>query len=397
MCIVATLSATVKAFWGDQLRFLQDNGFEITIVASLKEGMEPFQEGFPENVKIIYVKMSRTVKPIEDVMAIKKIAAVLREGKFDLVQYVTPKGAMFGSISSRFAKVPVRLYLMWGLYYTTQSGLKRCFFKYIEKLVCRLSTAIAPDSKGNLKLAVDEGLCNADKISVVGNGSANGVDTERFDPDRLAPYRNEIRKKHAIPQDAFVFGTVANVVRDKGINELIEAFNAVAKRNPKVYLLGIGEIPEKNPVTSTTLDLINNHERIIYIGKQTEIEKYFTAMDVFVLPTYREGFGVVNIEASAMRLPVISTDVPGPQESIVHEETGLLVLPKQVQPLTAAMETLLNQPIMAKKLGESGRKRVEQVYDQKRLWQLIVEHRKKLLLDTAKYQEENGVIARKSS
>ena len=390
MCIVATLSATVKAFWGDQLRFLQDNGFKITIIASLKEGMEPFQEGFPENVKIIYVKMSRKIKPFEDIIALKTIIGIMRKEQFDLVQYVTPKGAMFGSISSRLAKIPVRLYLMWGLYYTTQSGLKRCFFKHIEKWVCRLSTAIAPDSKGNLKLAVDEGLCKADKISVVGNGSANGVDTERFDPGKMAPYRNEIRHKLAIPQDAFVFGTVANVVRDKGINELIEAFNAVAEWNPKVYLLGIGEIPEKNPVTLKTLDIINNHERIIYIGKQKEIEKYFSAMDVFVLPTYREGFGVVNIEASAMKLPVISTDVPGPQESILHEETGLLVPARQVEPLKVAMETLMNRPILAKKLGELGRNRVQELYDQKKLWQLILEHRKKLVLESKKQEDVNS-------
>ena len=286
---------------------------------------------------------------------------------------------MLGSLSSWFAKVPVRLYLMWGLYYVTQKGFKKHLFKLIEKVVCKCSTAIAPDSKGNVKVAVEEGLCKPEKIGVVGHGSANGVDTARFDPVKFSVIRDNLRKELSIPEKATVFGCIAPTVGDKGINELIEAFDRISKKYLNAYLLYIGQVAQKDPVKESTLKLIEEHEKIVHLGWQSEPEKYMSAMDIFVLPTYREGFGVVNIEASAMELPVISTDVPGPQESIVDGETGILVPVKQVEPIKQAMAKLIEQPLYAKKLGKAGRIRVQNYYDQKWLWERILDHKLSLL------------------
>jgi glycosyltransferase involved in cell wall biosynthesis len=394
LCIISTIPTTIKAFFGNQLKFLQDNDYDITVITSSAVSAQDFGKEFPEWVKLHTVKMSRTISPLEDLRAFREISKLIEQGDFDIVQYVTPKAALLGSLASWRAKVPVRLYLMWGLYYITQTGFKKFVFKTVERIVCKCSTAIAPDSKGNVKLAVEEGLCKADKIAVVGHGSANGVNTERFDPDKLVPFRDEIRKKYAIPLDAFVFGTIAAIVGDKGINELIAAFMEIAEKYPNAYLLYVGQTAEKDPVDPETLKQIDNHKRIIHVGWQAEPEKYMAAMDVFVLPTYREGFGVVNIEASAMRLPVISTDVPGPQESIVNGETGILVPAKEIAPLIDAMKTLLGRPMYIKKLGVAGRKRVQEYYEQKILWQAILEHRKGLLLKTGKYTEMNGQIVR---
>jgi glycosyltransferase involved in cell wall biosynthesis len=383
LCIVATVPTTIKAFFGKQLAFLKENDFDITVITSPSGNQLDFGGKLPEGIKLYTVKMSRTIKLLEDLKAFFEILKIVKQNKFDIVQYVTPKAALLGSATSRFAKVPVRLYLMWGLYYITQTGTKRMFFKVIEKLVCRFSTAIAPDSKGNVKLAVKEGLCKAGKVSVVGHGSANGVDTERFDPVKLYEDGRKIRTELNIPETAKVFGCIAAIVGDKGINELIEAFDIVSKENPDVYLLYIGQTTEKDPVKKTTLETMKSNSKIIHLGWQTEPEKYMAAMDIFVLPTYREGFGVVNIEASAMGLPVISTDVPGPQESIVNGKTGILVPARQVEPLVNAMKDLLGRPLYAKKIGEAGRKRVQEFYEQKKLWQSILEH-KKVLLEKSK-------------
>jgi glycosyltransferase involved in cell wall biosynthesis len=395
LCIITTVPGTIRVFFGDQLHYLQNHGYEITVITSADKSDHNIGQCIPEGVKIHSVQMSRTIKLLDDLKAIYKIIGILRNEKYDIVQYVTPKAALFGSFASWIVKVPVRLYLMWGLYYITQRNIKKYVFKCIEKIVCRLSTTITSDSKGNVKIAVEEGLCKADKIAVVGHGSANGVNTERFDPDKLAPFRDEIRKKHEIPLDAFVFGTIAAIVGDKGINELIAAFVEIAGIHPNTYLLYVGQTAEKDPVKPETLKQIDNHKRIIHVGWQAEPEKYMAAMDVFVLPTYREGFGVVNIEASAMRLPVISTDVPGPQESIVNGETGILVPAKETVPLMDAMKTLLGRPMYIKKLGVAGRKRVQEYYEQKILWQAILEHRKGLLLKTGEYTEMNGQVVRK--
>jgi glycosyltransferase involved in cell wall biosynthesis len=379
LCLVATIPATVKVFFGDQLLFLQEHGYQITVITSPEGGCQNIEKSLPDGITVEYISISRTIKPLEDLKALWKITRIIRDNHFDIVQYVTPKGALFGSIASWMAKVPVRLYLMWGLYYVTQTGFRRFVYKTIERLICGCSTAIAPDSKGNVALAVEEGLCNADKISIVGHGSANGVDTTRFDPDRLAQTRKEIRKDCHIPDSAIVFGCIAAIVGDKGINELIESFERVSQDNPHAYLLYIGQTTEKDPVKPSTLELMKANPRIIHLGWQTEPEKYLAAMDIFVLPTYREGFGVVNIEASAMALPVISTDVPGPQESIVHGETGILVPARSVEPLANAMKDLMGRPSYLQKLGRAGRKRVQDFYEQKKLWQAILEHKQSLL------------------
>lgn len=379
LCIISTIPTTIKAFFGEQLKFLKDNGFDITVITSSAVSSQDYRKGLPEGIKLQTVKMSRTISPLADFKAFSEISKIIKDGNFDIVQYVTPKAALLGSVASWRTKVPVRLYLMWGLYYVTQTGFKKFMFKTIEKIVCKCSTAIAPDSKGNVKLAVEEGLCKADKIGVVGHGSANGVDTDKFNPDKLSQDGKKIRINLGIPEKVRVFGCIAAIVGDKGINELIEAFDDISKKYPEVYLLYIGQTTEKDPVKNSTIEIMRNNSKIIHLGWQSEPEKYLAAMDIFVLPTYREGFSVVNIEASAMALPVISTDVPGPQESIVNGETGILVPAKQVQPLIDAMKDLLGRPLRAKKLGEAGRKRVQEFYEQKKLWDNILQHRLKLL------------------
>lgn len=379
LCIISTIPTTVKVFFGDQLRFLQDNGFDITVITSSDGGNQDFGKALPEGVKLETVQMSRTIKPHADLKAFFKIHKIIRKNKFDIVQYVTPKAALFGAISSFLCRVPVRLYLMWGLCYVAQTGVKRFMFKRIERLVCKISTAIALDSRGNRRFATEEGLCKANKISVVGHGSANGVDIERFNPDKLADDGIQIRQELNISSDSIVLGCVAAIVRDKGINELIEAFAVVAKEYENVRLLYIGQTTEENFVRESTLQLMNSHEKIIHLCWKGDPERYMAAMDIFVLPTYREGLGVVNIEASAMKLPVISTDVPGPQESVVDGKTGLLVPAREVDPLVQAMRTLLDKPLYAKKLGEAGRQRVIEHYEQKELWENILEHRINLL------------------
>lgn len=379
LCIISTIPTTIKAFFGEQLHFLQENGFEVTVITSSVISMQDYGAALPDSIKLRTVKMSRTISPMEDLRALKAIVTILNEGQFNIVQYVTPKAALLGSLAAWWVKVPVRLYLMWGLYYITLTGFKRFIFKTIERIVCRCSTAIAPDSKGNVKLAIKEGLCGPDKIGVVGHGSANGVDTEKFDPNKLIEIGKQIRAELKIPESAKVFGCIAAIVGDKGVNELIEAFDIVSQKYPEAYLLYIGQTTEKDPVKPSTLKTLNGHPKIIHLGWQSQPQNYMAAMDFFVLPTYREGFGVVNIEASAMRLPVISTDVPGPQESIVNGETGILVPAKQVEPLVNAMKELLGRPLYAKKLGEAGRKHVQNYFEQKKLWQTILQHRLSLL------------------
>jgi glycosyltransferase involved in cell wall biosynthesis len=396
LCIMTTVPDTIQAFWGEaQLKYLQQNDFDVTVLTSTKHSCR-LPMSLPAGVTYEAVSMTRTITPWQDFKTLIRIYLILKKGRFDIVQYATPKASLFGSIAGWIAGIPVRLYLMWGLYYTTQRGNKKLIYKAIEKIVCRFSTAIAPDSKENCHFAVEEGLCKKDKIGVVGNGSANGVDTQRFNPVKLRNQGRDVRTELKIPKDAYLFGSIAALVRDKGVNEMIAAFVEIAQKYPNVYLLVIGETADKDPVTKETLKLIKTHERIVNINFQKEPEKYLAAMDAFVLPTYREGFGVVNIEASAMELPVISTDVPGPQESIVNGETGLLVPARTVDPLVKAMSRLIEDRNFGKQLGIAGRQRVKKLYEQKQLWKQIIEHRRGLLKQNRRYEETEEELRRTS-
>lgn len=390
LAIVTTVPMTIQAFWNGQLDYLQANGFDVTVITSGKGHFQQpsFQASWPEGIKYKCIEMSRQIEPLQDLAALCKLILFLRKEKFDIVQYATPKASLLSAIAAWTNRVPVRLYLMWGLYYTTQTGVKRTIFKCFEHLICLLSTSIAPDSYGNCRFAVKEGLCTAGKISVVHNGSANGVDTERFHPQRLRREGERIRAALQIPKTARLFGTIAPLVGDKGINELISAFEKLARAHSDVYLLIIGASAEKDPLHSDTLEKIEQHPRILNIGWQTNPELFLAAMNIFVLPTYREGFGMTNIEAGAMELPVISTKVPGPQESIIDGKTGLLVPARTVTPLVKAMKQLLDEPEFAKQLGIAGRQRVLQYYEQKELWQAIAGHRRKLFTDAVKSFEE---------
>ncbi|MGA1979148.1 MAG: glycosyltransferase family 4 protein [Sedimentisphaerales bacterium] len=395
LCIITTVPITVKAFFGEQLRFLQANGFDVTVITSPMIAQdERFGDSFPEGVTLKTVRTGRTIKPIEDAIALFRILAILKRGRFDIVEYATPKASLFGSIASWLVGVPVRLFLMWGSYYVTQKGIRKSIFKVCRKIVCRLSTDIAPDSKGGYQTAIKEGFCVAEKIAVVHRGSANGVDTEKFNPQKLAEAGMRIRSELSLPRGAKVFGSVTPIVGDKGVNEMVAAFVKITEQYPDTYLLIVGQTTIKDPVKPATLEIIRNHPRIRNIGWQKEIVGYFAAMDIFVLPTYREGFGVVNIEACAMQLPVISTDVPGPRESIINGETGLLVPARAVEPLVNAMKKLLDEPDFAHRLGVAGRRRVQKYYEQKQLWKAIVEHRRALLKKSGRFKEIDGEIIR---
>jgi glycosyltransferase involved in cell wall biosynthesis len=379
ICIVSTTSTTITAFFGEQLNFLQQQGFDVTVVTATNATTQNFGNSIPENIKLLSIPMSRKISPLEDIKALTAMTKIMKSEQFDIVQYVTPKGALLGALSSLIAKVPVRLYLMWGLYYVTQKGIKKTIFKAVERLVCSCSTTIAPDSQENCEVAVAEGLCGKDKIGIVGCGSANGVDVKYFDPEKYKNHKLEIRSKHQIPEDAFVFGTIAAITGDKGVNELIESFVEVEQKTENTFLLFIGDVTEKDPVSDKTLLTIKEHPGIIHVGWQKNPPEYLAAMDVFVLPTYREGFGVVNVEASAMKLPVISTNVPGPREAIEDDVTGILVPARQTRPLINAMIRLKGDPELRKRMGESGRQRVLEKFEQKKLWKAIVEHRRNLL------------------
>jgi len=376
ICVCATVPFVIRAFYGGQLRFLQENGFEVTILTSPDE---QFASELPPGVRYCPVEIARRVRPWADLGALWAIWRVMRANRFDLVQVSTPKAALLCSLAARAAGVPTRLYLMWGLYYTGQTGWRRRFFRLFERLICVLSTHIAPDGRETMAFAVAEGLCRPEKIEVVGSGSSNGIDLKRFDPHRLHIERARLRHELGIREDALVIGTVARLCREKGVNELVRGFLLAHQEDARLRLLVVGPMEGNAGLESDVSREIAVNPDIISLGFRSDVERCLAAMDIFVLPSWREGFPVASLEAGAMRLPVISTDVMGPRESVLNGQTGILVPVRDAEGLRAAIMTLARDPALRQQMGDAGRYRVETDFEQRQHWQRVVDHRRRIL------------------
>lgn len=376
ICFVTTVSITLKAFVLETAKYIHENtGWDITFIC---DNDEDFAKSLPEYIHFIPVSMERGIS-ISGIKAMLEIEKIFKREKFDLVQYSTPNASLYASLAAKLAKVPVRLYCQWGMVFVGFEGIKRKIFKLEEKLVCSLSTWVEPDSKSNLNFAHSEGLYPENKGSVVWNGSASGVSLEKFDINKKEQYRQNIRAQYGIPADAFVYGFVGRINRDKGINELLESFKSISEDSENVYLMLVGADENDDRINKELFDWSKNSAKLIYTGQTNVVEQYLSAMDVYILPSYREGFGSGVIEAEAMGIPVIVSDIPGPTDAMINNETGIVVKKADVETLTRAMIDMKNKTDMREKMAKDSYCFAKEKFEQKKLFEDIVRDRKRLL------------------
>ncbi len=376
LCILTTVSGSIRSFYQGLIDALNKAGFTTTVVCADDPQIRNY---IPAETNFFPVKFSRVLSPVSDVKVLWKLYRFFRNKKFAIVQYSTPKASLLGSIAAFLARVPIRIYILWGLYYMGQSGLKKFMFKTFERIICLLSTNIVPIAHEMINFVNSERLAKKSKCEVMHNGSACGIDLHRFDPEKWRDSRNKVRNNLNIPEHAVVIGTVARLTGDKGINELVIAFNRLCNEFPLLYLLLVGEQEEKDRLLSSTEQVIAENPRIKAAGRQNNPLPYYAAMDIFCLPTYREGFGKVNLEAQAMELPVVSTNVIGPRESVDNGNTGFLVEPRNSEVLIEPLKKLILNDELRKQMGRKGKNRIKQKFDSKDVIQKIVEHRLRLL------------------
>lgn len=371
ICYVTTIPATIQSFILPLAEYLHENtDWDISFICS---DDEKFEKSLPEYINFYPVHMERGIS-VAGVKAMFQIKKILKKEKFDMVQYSTPNASLYTAMAAKLAKIPVRLYCQWGIAYVGFNGLKRKIFKIVEKFVCGLSTYVQPDSKSNLNFARSEGLYSEKKSSVIWNGSACGVSLDKFNVKRKNEYRSYIREKYNIGRDTFVYIFIGRVTRDKGINELLSAFKRL-NDDSVLFLLGNNEVDTS--VNRELYDWSLENKNIIYTGNVDDVERYLSAADCYVLPSYREGFGMSVIEAEAMGVPVIVTDIPGPVDAVIDNKTGLLVKKADEDSLLDAMKKI--RELNYQDIGKEGHKFVSDNFDQKQLFDKIIESRNELL------------------
>lgn len=377
ICFVTTISLTIKSFLIDFGRYLSENeNYDVTFICNTDVSMYEYET---EHIHYIPVKMKRGIA-FDGLRVIWHLYKIFKREKFDIVQYSTKNASVYTCIAGSMAGIKTRIYCQWGMMFVAMHGIKRYLIKASELLISGLATDIESESFSIYKAALKEKVYTAKKARVIWNGSACGVNLDGYDISKREQWRKEIRERYNIPADAVVFGWCGRITRDKGHNELFSAFRELNKTDKNTRLLMVGSYDNVETIDKELFDWAQNCPEVIFTGYSREVPKMYSAMDVFCSLSYREGFGLVVIEAAAMGLPGIVTDVPGQIDTHVNMETGISVHAKDVVSVVDAMIFYISNPEKRIKMGREARKQVEEKYNQKILFKKLAEHRDKLII-----------------
>lgn len=378
---VFSIFGTAESFFDGQFKYLTDQGYEIVVVSSDAPNTDAFCKR--NGVRFVPLNIPRSVSPMAIAKAVKSICSLIRKEKADAVFGHTPVGALCAMIAARLCGVKNRVYYRHGLIYTTMKGLKHTIFKAEEKFVASLATSVINVSHSLSKLAVADGLNEAKKQYVIGHGTCGGIDAQNIfnpslvDVDKLLL----IKKKLGLNDADIVFGFCGRICNDKGIPELVDAFELFQKlhSNIKAKLLFIGRFDTRDGISEEKKQQIESNSDIVISGHidKVEIPYYYSMLDVFVFPSHREGFGMCVVEASAMEKPILDSRAHGCVDAIVEHETGEYI-DLSADGICKGMELMLDEELRGK-LGKSGRKRVLEWYDFQVMWPLVSDLYKKIL------------------
>ena len=379
---VTTVPQTL-GFLVRQVESAKRRGFDVHALSSPGADLTGF--GKRAHIDVHELPMARRITPLKDLLSLWRLGRILRRLRPDIVHAHTPKGGLLGMIGAWICGVPVRVYHVHGLPMITATGLKRLLLRWSEKVSCKLANQVYCVSESVRAVAVAEGLCDPAKIKVLLNGTIDGIDADRtFNPvcvDTAA--RQEIRNQHGIPADAPVIGFVGRIVRDKGMIELTQAWQVLREEFPNLHLLIVGPFEPQDPVPVEVESLLRSDARIHLTGgvAAREVSRFYRAMDVLTLPTYREGFNTVLLEAAAMELPVVASRVPGCIDGVIEGETGILVPSHDAGALADALRVYLGDPQMRRIHGAAGRVRVLRDFRPEDMSEAIYQEYLRLLKD----------------
>jgi len=367
---VVNISFVLPYYIGEQFDFFQEKGVKFYIASS----PDPFLFDYckEKNLKAIPVHILREINIKEDIKATIKLFKVIKRKKIDVVIGHTPKGALLAMLAATLARTTNRIYFRHGLMYETSKGLKRFVLKNIERFTGSLATKIICVSPSVLRISNHEKLSKPKKNILLNRGTCNGIDAlVKFNPAKIRQQDVEaLKMMYDIKASDKVVGYVGRLVNDKGINELIQAWKSILKTRKNIKLLLVGPFEKRDAIDPAVQKFIDDEPTIISTGLIQETALYYALMDLFILPSYREGFPTVVLEASSMELPVITTQATGCIDSIINNETGVFTSLKPADIVKHILYYLDNESV-ANDHGQNGRSFVLKNFDQHVIWREI--------------------------
>ena len=367
---ITTVPISLNILLKGQLKYMQENGYEV--ITASAAGAEVAEICKREGVRHFPIDFTRTLSPFKDLKALWQLIRLIKKEKPDIVHTHTPKAGLLGMMAAKFTGVKLRMHTVAGMPLMEASGSTKKILRITEKVTYFCAHKVYPNSYKLQDYMKEEFPAYENKFKIIGEGSSNGIDTVYFSRKNIDDHViASLRTDHNIPIEPIVFVFVGRIVEDKGIHELVEAFLEIKE---EAYLLLVGAFEdEREPVKAEIKQAISTHPRIIHVGFQKDIRPFLAASDIFVFPSYREGFPNVVLQAAAMELPCIVSDINGSNEIIAHNENGLIVPVKNTQKLKFAMEDLLADSEKRKALLLKSRASILEKYDQKKVWLAILE------------------------
>ena len=353
VCFVVASEMTAKAFLKEPIAAIGGQN-DVSLVADTRdpEGLQKAGVRAP----ILPVQIARAIAAWRDLKALLQLVRLCSREGFDIVHSVTPKAGLLAMRAGLLAGVPVRIPTFTGQVWATRHGVSRWLLKWMDRLLAAAATQLMADSPSQRQFLVDQHVVAAGRIAVLGKGSIGGVDVQRFRPDAVA--RDEIRASLGIGESDVLFLFLGRLNRDKGVSDMAQAFAALARDNARVHWLIVGP-DEAGMAVSIRQTCRNCLERVHFVPYTDAPQRYMAAADVFCLPSYREGFGSVIIEAAAVGIPAIGSDIYGITDAIERDRTGLLFPAGDEDALKEAMFRMVSDPARCRAMGDAAMLRAQ--------------------------------------
>ena len=372
---ISTVALSLDVLLKGQLDFL-NKYYNVIAVSGHDSHLEAVSKR--EKVSTIDVKMQRQISPFNDLISLIKLYNVFRKEKPDIVHSITPKAGLLGMTAAYFAGVPIRIHTFTGLVFPTRTGIMQKILILMDKILCKFATNIYPEGEGVKQDLLNYRITNK-PLNVIANGNVNGLDLNFFDKNNFSTQElDDLKIRLNIDNEEFIFIFVGRLVADKGINELVKAFIKISETNKNSKLLLVGPFEDDlDPLEKSTLEVIKSNSSIISVGYQNDVRPYFAISNALVFPSYREGFPNVVMQAGAMNLPSIVSNINGCNEIIIPNENGIIIPVKNQEKLYDAMLEMISNEKAYLVMKNNARKLIESRYSQELVWKAILEEYKK--------------------